>query len=210
MFCTFTLKKHYRSKPKSSFDPPQILIWSMRPLLPPDVCAIVSQKKNFNMKLALKSFLFGSAQSGTLAYETAYALFRFYCGISIAIGAGFSKVFHKIDENSGEGWDNLAFGVPNWFVKQVSEIGFTFISPSFWAHLAVYGEFIGGLAVALGLFTRISAIQLAFQFFVVSFLWYDEPMPFAMYYQQLIFWGFVLIAVVGDGRFSLDSWVKNR
>lgn len=162
------------------------------------------------MKLALKSFLFGSAQSGTLAYETAYALFRFYCGISIAIGAGFSKVFHKIDENSGEGWDNLAFGVPNWFVKQVSEIGFTFISPSFWAHLAVYGEFIGGLAVALGLFTRISAIQLAFQFFVVSFLWYDEPMPFAMYYQQLIFWGFVLIAVVGDGRFSLDSWVKNR
>jgi uncharacterized membrane protein YphA (DoxX/SURF4 family) len=157
------------------------------------------------MKNAIKSILTGSAASGSLTHEIAYLLFRFYCGFTIAKGAGLSKVFHKIDENGTDAWDNLAFGVPQWFVDQVGEIGFTFISPSFWAHLAVYGEFIGGLLVALGLFTRISAIQLAFQFFVVSFIWYDEPMPFAMYYQQLIFWGFVLIAAVGGGRFSLDA-----
>lgn len=162
------------------------------------------------MKNAIKSILNGSSPSGSLTHEIAYLLFRFYCGFTIAKGAGLSKVFHKIDENGTDAWDNLAFGVPQWFVDQVGEIGFTFISPSFWAHLAVYGEFIGGLLVALGLFTRISAIQLAFQFFVVSFIWYDEPMPFAMYYQQLIFWGFVLIAAVGGGRFSLDARFARR
>lgn len=154
--------------------------------------------------------LFGSAQSGAIIHEIAYALFRFYCGISIAIGAGFSKVFHKINEEGGDERSNLAFGVPDWFVEQVGEIGFTFISPAFWAHLAVYGEFIGGLLVAFGLLTRFSALQLAFQFFVVSFIWYDEPELFGMYYQQLIFWGFVLIAALGGGQFSIDNWLKNR
>jgi uncharacterized membrane protein YphA (DoxX/SURF4 family) len=180
--------------------------------VPPQFCAILFTIKKFlsSMKNAIKSIFNGSAASGTLPHETAYLLFRIYCGFSIAYGAGLSKVFHKIDENGTDSWDNLAFGVPQWFVDQVGEIGFTFISPSFWAHLAVYGEFIGGLLVALGLFTRISAIQLAFQFFVVSFIWYDEPMPFAMYYQQLIFWGFVLIAAVGGGRFSLDARFASR
>lgn len=158
------------------------------------------------MKKAIQSLLFGSAQAGTRTYDIAYTLFRFYCGFSIAIGAGLSKVFHKINEDGGKAWDNLAFGVPDWFVKQVGDIGFTVISPSFWAHLAVYGEFIGGLLIAVGLFTRISALQLAFQFFVVSFIWYDEPGLFTMYYQQLIFWSFVLIAALGGGRFSADHW----
>jgi uncharacterized membrane protein YphA (DoxX/SURF4 family) len=160
--------------------------------------------------MTLKSLMYGSAPSGTRTYEITYAFFRFYCGFSIAIGAGLSKVFHKIDEAGGTDWGNLAFGVPDWFVKQVGEIGFTFISPSFWAYLAVYGEFIGGLLIAVGLFTRISALQLAFQFFVVSFLWYDAPMPFDMYYQQLIFWSFVLISALGGGQFSVDNWLKKK
>jgi uncharacterized membrane protein YphA (DoxX/SURF4 family) len=162
------------------------------------------------MKMALQSLLFGSTPSNTFSFNLIYTLFRFYCGISLAIGAGLSKVFHKINEDGGRDWDNLAFGVPDWFVKQVSEIGFTFISPSLWAYLAVYGEFIGGLLIAFGLLTRISAIQMAFQFFVVSFIWYDEPVPFTMYYQQLIFWSFVLIAAMGGGRFSIDHWLLNH
>jgi len=158
--------------------------------------------------MTLKTIISGSATSGSLTHEIAYALFRCYCGISIALGAGLSKVFHKINPDGREEWSNLALGVPDWFVRQVGEIGFTFVSPSIWAYLAVYGEFIGGLLVAFGLFTRISAIQMAFQFFVVSFIWYDEPELFGMYYQQLIFWAFVLIAALGGGRISLDNWSK--
>lgn len=162
------------------------------------------------MNLTFKSLLLGSEGPNKITLDIAYTLFRFYCGISMAFGAGLSKVFHKIDENGTDSWNNLAFGVPDWFVKQVGDIGFTFISPGFWATLAVYGEFIGGLLIAFGLLTRISALQMAFQFFVVSFLWYDEPMPFAMYYQQLIFWSFVVIAAMGGGRFSIDNWLINR
>lgn len=162
------------------------------------------------MSFSAKSILGHQPSMDTLSTQVAYALFRFYCGISIAIGAGLSKVFHKIDENGDSGWDNLSFGIPQWFVDQVGEIGFTFISPSFWAHLAVYGEFIGGLLIAIGLWTRVSALQLAFQFFVVSFIWYDEPKLFSMYYQQLIFWSFVMITAAGGGRFSLDAWWEHR
>jgi|GEM_PF-1133323 len=163
------------------------------------------------MKTTFEQFALGTSPLGNNMQEIAYALFRFYCGFSIADGAGLSKVFHKINEKGGDNWDNLAFGVGDWFVKQVGEIGFTFISPTFWAYLAVYGEFIGGLLVACGLFTRLSAIQMAFQFFVVSFLWYGDPAIFGMYYQQLIFWSFVVIAGIGGGKFSIDALIlKNN
>jgi uncharacterized membrane protein YphA (DoxX/SURF4 family) len=162
------------------------------------------------MKNFIASTLFPRIQAQGLGFEVMYALFRFYCGISMAYGAGLAKVFHKIDEAGGMQWSNLEFGAPTWFVEQVQGIGFTFISPSFWAYLAIYGEFLGGLLIAIGFLTRISAIQMAFQFFVVAFIWYESPMPFAMYYQQLIFWSFALIAVVGSGRFSVDNWLQNR
>jgi uncharacterized membrane protein YphA (DoxX/SURF4 family) len=162
------------------------------------------------MKNSIFSFLLGSSPLSSRLTELIYALFRFYCGYSIAIGAGLSKVFHKINEDGDSSWGNLAFGVPAWFVKQVGDIGFTFISPSFWAYVAVYGEFIGGLLIAIGLLTRLSAIQMAFQFFVVSFIWYDSPALFDMYYQQLIFWSFVLIAGFGDGRYSVAGLLGRR
>ncbi len=162
------------------------------------------------MKNSIFSFLLGSSPLPSRTMDLVYTLFRFYCGYSIAIGAGLSKVFHKINEDGDSSWGNLAFGAPAWFVKQVGDIGFTFISPSFWAYLAVYGEFIGGLLIAIGLFTRLSAIQMAFQFFVVSFIWYDSPALFDMYYQQLIFWSFVLIAGFGDGRYSVAGFLRSR
>jgi uncharacterized membrane protein YphA (DoxX/SURF4 family) len=162
------------------------------------------------MKNRISNFLFPTITLRDLSFEVMYALFRIYCGVSIAYGAGLSKVYHKINPEGDESWSNLAFGVPEWFTKMVGGIGFTFISPSFWAHLAVYGEFIGGVLIALGLFTRLSAIQMAFQFFVVAFIWFDKPMPFAMYYQQLIFWSFALISVIGSGRFSLDNWIQSK
>ncbi len=145
----------------------------------------------------MKQFLFGSSFTGNKAFNIAWALFRFYCGITIAIGAGWPKMNE--------------LSAPGWFVKQVGELGFNFPSPAFWAAAAAWGEFVGGLCIAIGFFTRFSAIQLAFQFFVVSFIWYDNPMPmFGMYYQQLIFWGFVLIAFGGSGQYAVDRLIMKR
>jgi hypothetical protein len=74
-----------------------------------------------------------------------------------------------------------------------------------WAWLACWGEFVGGLLIAFGLLTRLGAFQLAFQFFVIAFLWYEKPeFIVGMNYQQLLFWCFVLVTAVGGGRYSLD------
>ena len=163
------------------------------------------------MKMQIKNFLLGSINTDSKVFDWSYLLFRIYAGLSIAIGAGLSKVFHKINEKGDESWSNLSFGTGDWFVKQVGDIGFTFISPSFWAYLAVYGEFIGGLLIAFGIFTRLSSIQLAFQFFIVAFVWYDSPAPMiGMYYQQLIFWSFVMTFAVGDGKYSLATLFSKR
>jgi uncharacterized membrane protein YphA (DoxX/SURF4 family) len=163
------------------------------------------------MQKQISSILFGSSLGHSKLFDVCYSLFRIYAGLSIALGAGLSKAFHKINEKGDLSFDNLTMGAPEWFVKQVSEIGFTFLSPNFWAYLAIYGEFIGGLLIAVGLFTRLSSLQLAFQFFVVSFIWYNDPEPFTgMYYQQLIFWSFVITFGAGDGRYSLAQWFKNR
>lgn len=145
----------------------------------------------------MKQFFFGSSFTGNKVFNIAWLLFRFYIGFTIAVGAGWPKM------------NELA--APGWFVKQVSELGFTFPSPAFWAAAAAWGEFVGGLCIAFGFFTRFSALQLAFQFFVVSFIWYKEPAPLVgMYYQQLLFWGFVLIAVAGAGKYSVDHWIMKR
>jgi|APTNR8051073442_1049403.scaffolds.fasta_scaffold03859_6 uncharacterized membrane protein YphA (DoxX/SURF4 family) len=137
----------------------------------------------------LSNLLFGEHRPA--AFQIIWLLFRLHAGLSIAIGAGYSKL-----------------AMPEWFTQQVGDIGFTFPSPFFWAWLAIWGEFMGGLLIAFGLFTRLAAFQLAFQFFVISFVWYEAPEPITgMYYQQLFFWVFVLITVAGGERFSLDALI---
>ncbi len=149
------------------------------------------------MKNNIRQFLFGKSLNNNTTLNIGWLLFRLHIGLSLAINAGLPKMK-----------DGMA---PDWFVKQVGEIGFTFISPAFWATLASWGEFIGGICLALGLLTRFSAIQLAFQFFVISFIWYDKPVPVVgMYFQQTLFWGYVLAAFVGGGKYSLDNLIMKR
>ncbi|TGE15400.1 DoxX family protein [Hymenobacter elongatus] len=149
----------------------------------------------------MKKVLFGSYALPSRPADVALLLFRLHVGLSIAIGAGWGK----LSSLAGAG------GPPEWFVQQVSGLGFTQPSPYVWAWLACWGEFAGGLLIAVGLLTRLSALQLAFQFFVISFLWYEKPeFLTGMYYQQLLFWAFALLSVVGSGRYSLDYWLARK
>ncbi|KUG07326.1 DoxX family protein [Solirubrum puertoriconensis] len=154
----------------------------------------------------MKKLLFSAAALPNRAIDAAWLLFRLHLGLSIADGAGLPKLTNLAAVASAQ-----VPGPPDWFVQQVAGLGFTFPSPYFWAGAAVWGEFVGGLLIALGLFTRWSALQLAFQFFVVAFLWYEDPSPITgMYFQQLLFWAFVVITAVGPGRYSLDYWLLRR
>lgn len=149
------------------------------------------------MKKALHQFLFGSSLNDNRILNIGWLLFRLHLGISIAIHAGWPKM------------NTLA--APGWFNDQVAGLGFIFPSAAFWATLASWGEFIGGIGIALGLLTRFNALQLAFQFFVIAFLWYDNPEPLSgMYFQNTLFMGFLLVLFAGGGRYSLDQLIVNR
>ncbi|WP_324678019.1 DoxX family protein [Hymenobacter sp. GOD-10R] len=161
----------------------------------------------------MKKLLLATAMSSSLTQDSIYLLFRIHVGLSIALGAGWSKL---VNLSATTEWDKLlthpnTLGAPDWFVQQVANLGFTFPSPYLWAALAVWGEFMGGLLVAAGLFTRLAAAQLAMQFLVLAFFWYEKPeFLLGMYYQQLLFWAFVLLSSLGGGRFSLDNWLGKR
>ena len=149
------------------------------------------------MKNNLRQFLFGTSLNENNTLNIGWLLFRVHVGLSIAIHAGWPKM--------------NAISAPGWFTDQVAGIGFTFPSPEFWAATASWGEFVGGLLIAVGLFTRFAAVQLAFQFFVIAFLWYDSPEPITgMYFQQLFFWCYVLVTFAGGGKYSLDKLIMNR
>jgi uncharacterized membrane protein YphA (DoxX/SURF4 family) len=150
------------------------------------------------MKKLLNQFLFSTSIGNNKTLNLVYLFFRIHVGLSIAIHAGYPKMK-----------DILA---PGWFSEQVASLGFTFPSPQFWAMAASWGEFVGGLMLAFGFLTRIASIQLAFQFLIISFVWYNEPeFLTGMYFQQLYFWCFVFCSAAGGGRLSLDALVmKNK
>lgn len=149
------------------------------------------------MKKYFHQFLFGTSLNDNKVMNAGWLLFRLHLGLSIAIHAGWPKM------------NTLA--APGWFNDQVAGLGFTFPSPAFWATLASWGEFVGGLCIAFGLFTRFNALQLAFQFFVISYLWYDSPEPVTgMYFQQTLFFGFLLVLFAGGGRYSLDRLITKK
>lgn len=149
------------------------------------------------MKQKLQQLLMGSSLPDNTTLNIGWLLFRLHIGLSIAIHAGWPKM--------------SSLAAPGWFNDQVAGLGFTFPSPAFWATLASWGEFVGGIGIALGILTRFNAIQLAFQFFVISFLWYDKPEPLTgMYFQQTLFWGYVLTVFAGSGRFSIDHYLLKR
>lgn len=149
------------------------------------------------MKMKIRSFLFGTSLPNDRVLNLAWLLFRLHIGLTIAFSAGLPKM--------------TGFGAPDWFVKQVADIGFTFPSPALWATLAAWGEFFGGILIAIGLITRFAAFQLAFQFFVIAYMWYNEPEPLTgMYFQQLYFFCYLFTMAAGGGRFSLDALISKR
>ena len=86
----------------------------------------------------------------------------------------------------------------------------SFPSPSLMAYLGKGAEFLGGLLLAAGFFTRFAAIALAITMAIISFglgkgrIFMEEQHPFL----------FVLIAVLffftGAGRWSLDHVVFDK
>ena len=134
-------------------------------------------------------------------------------GLYLALGHGLGKVM------------GLASGESR-FPEGLASMGFPL--PGLFAWAAGLSEFAGGLAIALGLFTRWAAAFAAFTMFVAGFLRHKAASQFLSWVgiapaseDSLKAWGnpelalvylmvFAAIALLGAGRFSIDAKLGRR
>lgn len=108
---------------------------------------------------------------------------------------------------------SLAHGLPKAtgdmgpFVERVAKLGFPF--PTFFAWCATLTELLGGLLIALGLFSRPAAAFAAFTMVVATFR--HRPDPFSAMEKPLLFLTvFVAVILVGGGPWSLDAKLRRK
>ena len=132
-------------------------------------------------------------------------------GLYLAIGHGWGKIVGLATGQSG-------------FAEGVAKLGFPL--PVLFAWAAALAECAGGIAVALGVFTRWAAVFAGATMLVAAFLQHHAFARFLSWVgaapateDQLKAWGnpemailyllvFVAIALLGPGRFSIDARFK--
>ncbi len=79
----------------------------------------------------------------------------------------------------------------------------------FWVFVVGITEFVGGIAITLGLFTRLAALFVVIEMGVIVFV---HKMPNGLFargggYEFELFWGIAVLyfLIRGGGRFSLDT-----
>ena len=116
----------------------------------------------------------------------------------IRVGIGFMFILH--------GWPKFSGGPEKWIglgKYGMSHIGIDFI-PIFWGFMAAASEFIGGIHLMLGLFTRVSAFFMFITMLVASMTHLQDGILEASHALEssIIFIGIMLI---GAGKYSLDN-----
>jgi putative oxidoreductase len=113
----------------------------------------------------------------------------------IRFAAGWNLLVH--------GWGKVTRG-PNAFAKPFADVGF---DSMMWVWSALAIEFIGGLALILGLFTRFWAAAAAIEMAVLMALYWNNGFAWlARGYEYVLLWGLVCFAIAlrGGGPYSLD------
>lgn len=124
--------------------------------------------------------------------EVGWLVVRVVFGLTLAFGHGLPK---------------LMGGKMEGFAQGVAQLGFPF--PLFFAWCATLAELVGGICVALGLFTRPAAALAAFTMMVALFR--HRADPFARMEMALLYLTVMATAmVVGGGAISLDAKLRRR
>ena len=139
----------------------------------------------------LKDILFGGENGLSFAGNAGLALLRIFTGTTMAFMHGWGKMppGEKLVESTA------AFGFP---------------APTLFAWAAACSEFFGGIFLALGLFTRLSALGIASTMFVAAFMAHAAD-PFNKKELALLYL-FVAAAYVlkGAGDWSLDAVFRKK
>jgi len=147
------------------------------------------------MKLLLKLFIGGDFPSNR-KNDLAFLILRFFVGLALC------TIFEKLFPKDGI-WEPQ-----EWFVKDVGEMGFPL--PYLFAWIAVLTEFIGGILMILGLFTRPAAIMNVILTFVAAFIYHQgnivKPGLLAFFFMIMC----ISIALNGAGKFSVDYLIHKK
>jgi putative oxidoreductase len=131
----------------------------------------------------LKSF-FNQPDFGLLIY-------RIFIGLSIAFAHGLSKL--PPSEQMLQGVESMGFPLPVLFA---------------WA--AALSEFVGGLLIAAGLFTRHASVFLGFTMAVAAFKVHADD-PFKVKELALLYLvSCVLFIFAGAGQYSIDKLFRKK
>jgi putative oxidoreductase len=101
------------------------------------------------------------------------------------------------------GWPNILS--PTRMAPAFAKMGFE--TAAFWAVAATMIEFVGGVALLIGLFTRFFAAAVAIEMFVIFCLYWGNGFSWlARGYEYVLLWGLVSFAIAlrGGGPYSLD------
>lgn len=139
----------------------------------------------------LKRILFGGESGLSFIGNAGIALLRIFTGISLALAHGIGKI-----------------PVSDQFVEGTAKLGFPM--PVVFAWAAALSEFVGGIFLALGLFTRISGFLVAFTMAVAAFgVHLNDPYgkkELALFY---LFVGLCFM-LKGAGDWSIDAYFRKR
>lgn len=139
----------------------------------------------------IKSLLFGGAGTGTKSGDAGLMVMRVFAGLAMALAHGLKKVKDPSD----------TLGMAKGMGMPMAEV---------MGYLAIAGEFLGGILLALGLFTRPMAVFIGAIMFVAGFIFHGND-PFQK--QELAFMYLVIMlvfAITGGGRFSVDSLITGK
>jgi len=139
----------------------------------------------------LKTILFGGAKVDSILGNAGLALLRIFTGVALAFGHGVGKM-----------------PPTDRFIEGVGKLGFP--APGLFAWAAGLSEFAGGILLAVGLFTRLSGLFIAFTMFVAAFIRHANDGFETQEKALLYFFAALLFAAAGSGNWGFDAFVRGR
>ena len=106
----------------------------------------------------------------------------------------------RLDPAGAWGWGKVVRG-PSAYVRPFMEQGFDPALPWIWAALII--EFVGGIALILGLFTRFFAAAAAIELLIITALYWQNGFSWLNRgYEYTLLWGLLCFAIAlrGGGR----------
>jgi len=114
----------------------------------------------------------------------------------VRIAVGWNLLVH--------GWGKIGGASPA-ALKAYVDLGFNPPLPWFWGAFAI--EFVGGIALILGLFTRFFAAAAAIEMLIITAVYWNTGFAWTRRgYEYTLMWGLICFAIAlrGGGPYSLD------